>query len=84
MKDKKGQQLHIGDVIREDIYTIIGEKIGSVLSVIKNSRKDGVVKEIIADNGGVGYLIKGNRGKVKEGKNEHITRIGYNYRGREI
>ena len=37
MKDKKGQQLHIGDVIREDIYTIIGEKIGSVLSVIKNS-----------------------------------------------
>ena len=55
LRDAKGNVLHVGDILKEDVYTIIGEKIGSVIAVIKKTRK-GYVKEIIADNGGVGVI----------------------------
>ena len=83
MLDKNKKQLHIGDIIEEDIYTIVGEKIGSVLAVIKKT-KQGLMKEIIADNGGVGYHLKKQRGKLSKSDFSKIKRIGYNYKAKPI
>lgn len=83
MKDKNNKQLHIGDIIKEDVYTIVGDKIGEVIAVIKKTR-NGIIKEIIADNGGVGYMIKGSRGELNTSDFSKIERIGYNYEAKEI
>ena len=83
MKDKNKKQLHIGDIIQDSIYNLAGDKIGEIISVIKRTKK-GLVKEVIADNGGVGYILKGTREKLEGSNFSKIKRIGYNYQAKEI
>jgi len=83
MKDKDGQKLHIGDIISEDIYTVFGKKVGEIICVIKKIKKE-IIKEVIADNGGIGFILKGQRAKLLRSDLEKIKRIGYNYEAKAI
>lgn len=78
-EEKEITMLRSGDILEEDIYTVMGEKIGSIITkVIKLKGK--VYKEVIADNGGVGFIVKGGRGEVSSEQDLYRCRLlGYNH-----
>ena len=84
MKDRNGKNLKVGDIVQEDIYTTVGDKIGSIIFVVKGKYRGVYTKEIIADNGGVGFLLKGGRGNLMNTCQKDIEVLGTNYQAKGV
>lgn len=82
--NKNWKDLRIGDVLKETIYTVMGDPVGDIIvRVIKT--KDGYAKEVLADNGGVGYILKGTRSELTSLDDlRYCKRIGSSYEAKKV
>ena len=81
-KDKNRKVIKLHDICVEDIYTLMGEKIGKILLRIVN-HKGTSHKQVIADNGGTGYITKGGFAPLGK-ENPYLRIIGYNYKAKKL
>ena len=81
-KDKNNKVIKLHDICKEDIYMKSGEKIGEI--IVRIVKHEGIPsKKVIADNGGVGYILKNSYAPLKE-NNPYLRVIGYNYQSRQL
>ena len=76
IQDKNGKTIKLGDVLKETIHGPSSEVLGHVITQVVKY-KSSINRKIIADNGGVGFLTKGNTCPV-HGNLENIEIIGTN------